>query len=221
MFTGIIEGLGTVKAVQSFGHGQRFMFEADFLLDTVKIGDSIAVNGVCLTAVTINGNSFSADLSPESLSKSTFGASKVGERVNMERAMRLDSRVDGHFVSGHIDGVGQIRQKLTKSNAVIISIETPPALSRYMIKKGSVAVDGVSLTINSCRRNYFDVSIIPHTSQHTTLTAKKKGDRVNIETDMIGKYVERFVILRDNDAGQKSNAKTGIDRELLAKAGFL
>ena len=221
MFTGIIEGLGTVTAMQSFGHGQRFMFEADFTLDSVKIGDSIAVNGACLTAVAIKGNSFSADLSPETLSKSTFGASKVGERVNLERAMRLDSRLDGHFVSGHIDGVGLIRQKLIMSNAVIITIETPPALSRYMIKKGSVAVDGVSLTINECRRNDFKVSIIPHTAQITTLTAKKKGDRVNIETDMIGKYVERFVIFRDNEAGQGPDTKTGIDREFLAKAGFL
>ncbi|MDM8554548.1 riboflavin synthase [Desulfococcaceae bacterium HSG7] len=221
MFTGIIEGLGTVTAMQSFGHGQRFTFEADFLLDTVKIGDSIAVNGACLTVITINGNSFSADLSPETLSKSTFGASKTGERVNLERAMRLDSRLDGHFVSGHIDGVGLIRQKLIMSNAVIITIETPPAISRYMIKKGSVAVDGVSLTINECRRNDFTVSIIPHTAQITTFTAKKKGDRVNIETDMIGKYVERFVILRDNEAGQEPDAKSGIDREMLAKAGFL
>ncbi|MDM8539938.1 riboflavin synthase [Desulfococcaceae bacterium HSG9] len=221
MFTGIIEGLGTVTAMQSFGHGQRFTFEADFLLDRVKIGDSIAVNGACLTVITINGNSFSADLSPETLSKSTFGASKTGERVNLERAMRLDSRLDGHFVSGHIDGVGLIRQKRITSNAVIITIETPPAISRYMIKKGSVAVDGVSLTINECRRNNFTVSIIPHTAQITTLTDKKKGDRVNIETDMIGKYVERFVILRDNEAGQDPVAKSGIDREMLAKAGFL
>ena len=221
MFTGIIEGLGTVTAMQSFGQGRRFTFEADFILERVKIGDSIAVNGACLTAVAISGNSFSADLSPETLSKSTFGASKVGERVNLERAMRLDSRLDGHLVTGHIDGVGLIRQKQIMSNAVIISIDAPQAISHYMIKKGSVAVDGVSLTINACHRNDFNVSIIPHTAQITTLTAKKKGDRVNIETDMIGKYVERFVTLRDNEAGQEPNTKTGIDRELLAKAGFL
>jgi len=224
MFTGIIEGLGTVKAIQAFGQAKgiksaRFTFETDFKLDRVKIGDSIAVNGACLTAVAISGNTFSADLSPETLSKSTFGASKVGERVNLERAMRLDSRLDGHLVTGHIDGVGRIRQKQIMSNAVIISIEISQSLSRYLIKKGSVAVDGVSLTINETHRDYFKVSIIPHTAQLTTLTGIKKGGRVNIETDMIGKYVERFVSLRNNASAP--DIKTGIDRELLAKAGFL
>ncbi len=221
MFTGIIEGLGAVTAMQAHGRGRRFTFEADFALDEVKIGDSIAVNGACLTVITVQGKRFSADLSPETLSKSVFGASRIGERVNLERAMRLDSRLDGHLVSGHIDGVGQISRKRKMSNAVVISISVARALSRYMITKGSVAVDGVSLTINARRSDGFDVSIIPHTAQITTLTHKKVGDRVNIETDLIGKYVERFVSRDSNYQGRETESSTGVDRELLARSGFL
>lgn len=221
MFTGIIEGLGTVTAMQAYGRGRRFTFEADFTLHEVKIGDSIAVNGACLTVIAVQDNRFSADLSPETLSKSVFGASRIGERVNLERAMRLDSRLDGHLVSGHIDGVGQISRKRNMSNAILISIAVSHALSRYMIAKGSVAVDGVSLTINERRTDGFDVSIIPHTAKITTLTHKKVGDRVNIETDLIGKYVERFVSPDSNSQGRESDSSKGVGRELLARSGFI
>ena len=193
MFTGIIEGLGTIREIRSTGQGKRLGVNADFDLDQTKIGDSISVNGACLTVVMIEGALFQVDLSPETLARTTFGRAKIGDRVNLERALRLSDRLDGHLVSGHIDGIGTVKLKEKTGNAIIFTIEVPESLSYYMIKKGSVAVDGISLTINNCGRNRFDVSIIPHTAKLTTLGFITAGDLVNIETDMIGKYVERFV----------------------------
>jgi len=212
MFTGIIEGLGTIKSISSSGRGKRLTIEADFYPDGSKIGDSIAVSGACLTAVTLDGHRFTADISPETVSKTAFANAEVGDRINLERALRLSDRLDGHLVSGHIDGIGIIRNRKTLDNAIIITIGVPESLSRYMIPKGSVAVDGVSLTINRCDTQSFDVSIIPHTAKLTTIGFKKIGEAVNIETDMIGKYVERFV---------SGNRQSGITMELLAKNGFL
>ncbi|MBW2193245.1 MAG: riboflavin synthase, partial [Deltaproteobacteria bacterium] len=192
MFTGIIEGLGTIKGARPSGQGRRLTVDADFVLVSTKIGDSIAVNGACLTVVAIDGNRFEADLSPETLSKTTFGNTRTGDRVNLERALCLSDRIDGHLVSGHIDGLGTITDRKTYENSIIFTFEVSENLSRYMIEKGSVAVDGISLTINSCDQNSFKVSIIPHTAKLTTLSFKRVGGLVNIETDMIGKYVERF-----------------------------
>jgi riboflavin synthase len=224
MFTGIIEGLGTLKAIQMSGggRGRRLTIEADFELDRTKIGDSIAVNGACLTAVTISGKRFEVDVAPETLKMTTFGEAKVGDRVNLERALRLSDRLDGHLVSGHIDGTGTIKQKRNVGNAIIVTIEVPERLSDYMIPKGSVAVDGISLTINQCRRDSFDLSIIPHTAHLTTIGFKEAGVRVNIETDMIGKYVRRF-LTRQSDAGAETENEqsSAINKEFLAKAGFL
>lgn len=224
MFTGIIEGLGTLKAIQMSGggRGRRLTIEADFELDRTKIGDSIAVNGACLTAVTISGKRFEVDVAPETLKMTTFGEAKVGDRVNLERALRLSDRLDGHLVSGHIDGTGTIKQKRNVGNAIIVTIEVPERLSDYMIPKGSVAVDGISLTINQCRRDSFDLSIIPHTAHLTTIGFKEAGVRVNIETDMIGKYVQRF-LTRQSDAGAETENEqsSAINKEFLAKAGFL
>ena len=212
MFTGIIEGLGTIRSISSSGRGKRFAIEADFSLDGAKIGDSIAVSGACLTAVTLDGKNFTTDVSPETVSRTTFAKAVVGERVNLERALRLSDRLDGHLVSGHIDGMGVIRNRKTLDNAIIVTIGVPESLSRYMIPKGSVAIDGISLTINRLDKDSFDVSIIPHTAKLTTISFKKVGDSVNIETDMIGKYVERFV---------SGNKQSGVTMELLAKNGFL
>jgi len=218
MFTGIIEGLGTITELRQSGQGKRLALEADFVLDHTKIGDSISVSGACLTVVAIEGKCFKVDVSPETLARTTFGRSKIGDRVNLERALRLSGRIDGHLVSGHIDGMGTIKHKKNTGNAVIVTIGVPESLSRYMIKKGSVAVDGISLTINNCGRDSFDVSIIPHTAKLTTIGFNKVGDLVNIETDMIGKYVERFVTER-----QYNDKETGksVDMEFLAKTGFL
>jgi len=221
MFTGIVEGLGTVTSVRSAGRGKRLVVTADFRLDEMKVGDSIAVNGACLTAVAISAKRFEADLSPETLSRTTFGKVKTGDRVNLERALRMSDRLDGHLVSGHIDGVGTLSGRESNDNAIVITIAVAEAISRYMIAKGSVAVDGISLTINDCSPGRFSVSIIPHTSNLTTLGFKKKGEAVNIETDMIGKYVERFVSEPAGDHKKESGKKTSVDMETLLKSGFL
>ena len=221
MFTGIIEGFGAISAIRSAGQGKRLTIEADFDLHQTKIGDSLCVSGACLTAVKIDGRHFEVDISPETLQMTTFGEAKVGQRVNVERALRLSDRLDGHLVSGHIDGVGNIRQREPLGNAIIVTIDAPESLARYMISKGSVAVDGISLTINTCDANSFSVSIIPHTAKLTTIGFKNRGDRVNIETDMLGKYVERFMNARPGQGAVKAEKQSGIDKEYLLKTGFL
>ena len=220
MFTGIIEALGTIAAIRPVGQGKRLSLDADFILDRTKIGDSISVSGACLTVVGIKGLRFEVDISPESLAKTTLGRAKIGDRVNLERALRLTDRIDGHLVSGHIDGMGTIKQKTMIGNSIIFKIEVPEPLIRYMITKGSIAVDGISLTINNCDRNSFDVSVIPHTAKMTTLGLCKIGDFVNLETDMIGKYVERFVAERPySDIAEKTD--TSVDMQFLEKTGFI
>ena len=150
MFTGIIEGMGSITAIRSVGQARRLAITADYGLEGTRVGDSIAVSGACLTAVMISGKRFEADVSPETIDRTTFGAARAGERVNLERALRFSDRLDGHLVSGHIDGIGIIKAIGTKANATILTIGVDASLSRYMIEKGSVAVDGISLTINRC-----------------------------------------------------------------------
>ena len=220
MFTGIIEGLGSIAKVERSDQGMRLTVTSGFELDATKIGDSIAVNGACLTVVNISGNRFQVDVSPETLIKTTFNAVKIGERVNLERALKLSERIDGHLVSGHIDGIGTIKSKKNMGNAVIVTFEAPSSLMAYMIKKGSVAIDGISLTINNCDGNGFDVSIIPHTASITTIGFKNTGQKVNIETDMIGKYVEKF-ISRQKDETQSKESVSMLDRDFLIKTGFM
>ena len=213
--------MGTIAAIAASGLGSRMTIDADFDLDGTRIGDSIAVNGACLTAVTLKGRRFTVDVSPETLTRSVLGKIKIGDRVNLERALRLSDRLDGHLVSGHVDGMGILKKRKTQANAIIITYAVAPQLARYMIEKGSVAVDGTSLTINRCDATSFDVSIIPHTAGLTTIGLKKVGDAVNIETDMIGKYVERFVL---NPApASQTEAKPGgnVDIAFLAKSGFI
>ncbi len=221
MFTGIIEGLGTLTAIRSTGRGQRLAIEADFALDQTKIGDSICVSGACLTAVRIEGRRFEVDISPETLEKTIFSNAKVGQRVNLERALRLSDRIDGHLVSGHIDGTGVIRQREPVGNAILVTIEVAGSLVRYMITKGSVAVDGISLTINTCEADAFSVSIIPHTAGLTTIGFKDRGEAVNIETDMIGKYVQRFVGQLQPPGKNQAPDAAAVDREFLIKTGFI
>jgi riboflavin synthase len=220
MFTGIIEGLGTIREIRSEGQGKRMTVDADFFLEQTRIGDSICVSGACLTVVMIDVKRFTVDVSPETLTKTTFGNAKIGDRVNLERALRLSDRIDGHLVSGHIDGIGTITLKQNIGNAIIASFKVPEFILHYMIQKGSVAVDGISLTINNCGQDSFDVSIIPHTAKLTTIGFKKTGDLVNIETDMIGKYVERFVGGKRHDEKEKGSGSS-IDMEFLVKSGFI
>lgn len=218
MFTGIIEGLGVIREIKTSGRGGVFTIEAGFELDRTKIGDSVSVSGACLTVVRIGGNVFSVDVSPETLSKTTFGNAKIGDRVNLERALRFMDRLDGHLVSGHIDGTGRISGRKTESNAVIVSFDVPESLAGYMIEKGSVAVDGISLTINSCGKTGFEIAVIPHTAKLTTIGFRQVGDAVNIETDMIGKWVERFVLEGRN---RIEKDPPGIDMDFLSKTGFI
>jgi riboflavin synthase len=185
------------------------------------VGDSISVNGACLTAVVVTGRRFEVDVSPETLDKTTLGSSKVAQRVNLERALRFSDRLDGHLVSGHIDGTGLIKVRQTSGNATVVTIGVSESISRYMIRKGSVAVDGISLTINECDAASFTISVIPYTGFVTTVGFKQVGEAVNIETDMIGKYVERFIGGRRNQESGNSDTGAGIDMQFLAKTGFL
>jgi len=221
MFTGIIESFGTIKRIESAGEGKVLHIRCDLDLSESKIGDSIAVNGACLTAVSLEKNGFKVDMAPETVERTTFKGLTTGSRVNIERALKLSDRIDGHLVSGHIDGTGTISSITKKSNAVIIKIDVPPKLAEDMIEKGSVAIEGISLTINTCSQKNFEVSIIPHTADITTIGLKRVGDKVNIETDMLGKYVKKMLMgsLSKNDA--LSNGKKDISMELLARNGFL
>jgi len=218
MFTGIIEGLGTVTAVRPADQGKRLAIAAGFDLAGTKVGDSISVSGACLTAVCIAGRKFEVDVSPETLAKTTLGSARIGDRVNLERALRLSDRIDGHLVSGHTDGTGVIDSRQAAGNAVIVTVAVAEALIRYMIVKGSVAVDGVSLTINHLEAGRFSVSMIPHTAALTTIGFKQTGERVNIEVDMIGKYVEKFLSAQQ---GRPAVPASGVSMELLAKKGYI
>jgi riboflavin synthase len=219
VFTGIIENLGVIRRVVPQGEGRILQIGCDLDLSDTRIGDSIAVNGACLTAVHIEKHAFSVDMAPETVARTTFKTAVPGMRVNVERAMQLSSRVDGHLVSGHIDGTGVITRMEKKSNALIITIAADPHLAGQMIEKGSVAVDGISLTINQCSDTDFSVSIIPHTAKLTTIGFKQAGDPVNIETDMIGKYVRKF--LTQTTAGGPKKDGADISMALLARNGFL
>lgn len=219
MFTGIIENLGTIERIIPQGEGKILHIGCGLDLTHTRIGDSIAVNGACLTAVSLGKHAFSVDMAPETVARTTFKTAVPGMRVNIERAMQLTSRIDGHLVSGHIDGTGTISRMEKKSNAILWTIRVAPRLAEEMIEKGSVAVDGISLTINQCTDTDFSVSIIPLTAKHTTIGIKQTGDRVNIETDMIGKYVRKF-LTRNADAGTGTD-RTGVTMALLARNGFL
>jgi len=216
MFTGIIQGTGSIAAYRSVRGGIAFDVDADFTIDSPEEGESIAVNGVCLTAYNISGSRFSADVSPETLSRSTLGDLKVGSRVNLERALQLSDRLGGHIVSGHVDGIARLLESSTEGDFTILNFSVPPEQDKYIIEKGSITVDGISLTVNQCMTGKFSVSIIPHTMQVTTLGRLKSGGAVNIEVDIIGKYVEKLLGERD---GSKDDGIV-INRGYLAEKGF-
>lgn len=192
MFTGIIEELGTIKTIRSQSGGIRLSVEGKVVMEGMKTGDSIAVNGACLTVTEFNSSVFSADVSRETVDKTGIGKLRVGDKVNLERPMRLSDRLGGHLVAGHVDAVGVIRGIVNKGDASIFTFEAPKDVMRYLIYKGSVAIDGISLTVNEVQGIRFSVTVIPHTAAMTTLGLKKIGGTVNLEADMIGKYVERF-----------------------------
>lgn len=209
MFTGIIEETGVIRAVQRGAKSAVLTVEAKKILEDVQIGDSIATNGVCLTVTSVRGSCFTADVMNETLRRSSLGDLTPGSRVNLERAMAVNGRFGGHIVSGHIDGTGTVVSVRRDDIAVWYTIRTAPQLMRYIVEKGSIAIDGISLTVAAVETDRFSVSVIPHTAQETTLSEKRPGVTVNLENDVIGKYVEKLM--------QKDS---GVTLEFLAQNGF-
>ncbi|HOL18503.1 MAG TPA: riboflavin synthase [Bacillota bacterium] len=218
MFTGIVEEMGRLKAREGSAQGATLVIAARKVLEDLKIGDSIAVNGVCLTVTSFDRSSFTAQVMPETLRKTNLELLAPGQPVNLERALALGDRLGGHLVSGHVDGTGTLSWRRPEGNAVIIFIQTPAELLRYIIPKGSVAVDGVSLTVAFVDGKGFSVSLIPHTAALTTLGQKQPGEMVNIETDLIGKYVEK--LLQPYRSGEGPVGEK-ITMAMLRENGFL
>jgi riboflavin synthase len=215
MFTGIIEELGKVKSLSVYSETAQLKVGAKKTLSDVRLGDSIAVNGICLTVVSFSNEEFTVDVMPETLRKTILNDLKAGRPLNLERAMMLGGRLGGHLVSGHVDGVGRIEKKRPEGNAVIFHITAPPEVLRFIVPKGSVAIDGISLTVADVTGDSFSVSVIPHTAAQTTLGSKAVGDIVNLENDMIGKYVDRLL------HSYQDASKKDINLEFLKANGFL
>lgn len=215
MFTGLIQAIGQVRNLEGGGDSARLCITSSLVHEDLCLGESIAVNGVCLTVTTWDSDSFTLDVSPETLRTTTLGSLLPRTSVNLERALRLSDRLGGHLVTGHVDSVGTVRQKRKEHNAVYFEFAAPAASLRYIVAKGSVAIDGASLTVNQVFTDRFSVMVIPYSLEQTCLKERRVGDAVNIETDLIGRYVERFVA---HPAGGKSGT---LNREFLAKNGFL
>jgi riboflavin synthase len=217
MFTGIVEEMGAVTSLDKTLAGMRVTILASTVLGDLKVGDSVSVNGVCLTVVSKGEGSFSVEVSPETLTVTTLGFAVVGTPVNLERAMKLNERLGGHLVAGHVDGIGTIRGRAQEDNMIVFRIEAPADVLRYCVVKGSVTVDGTSLTVNQVTDRDFSTAIIPHTSKTTTLGLKQVNDAVNLESDLIGKYVDRLLQARV-DVPRPSLI---IDKEYLQKRGLI
>jgi len=218
MFTGIIQGRGKIVEKRPAGGGLLFGIGSDFDLTDPEEGESIAINGVCLTAREIRGRRFLVDVSPESLKRTNLGQVAVGSLVNLERALRLSDRLGGHLVSGHVDATARILERKPLGDFMLFTFEVPTGLGRYIIEKGSITIDGISLTVNRCDEQTFAVSIIPHTMEVTTLGRLKEGGLVNLEVDLIGKYVEKLLSAKpEGGAGIRS----GINPAFLAEHGFI
>ncbi len=217
MFTGIVEEMGGITVMNKSLAGAKLTILASTVMSDLKIGDSVSVNGICLTVVSRSERDFSVEVSPETLSVTTLGSFAVGMPVNLERAMKLNERIGGHLVAGHVDGVGVIRSRQQDANAIVFTIGAPPEILRYCVAKGSITVDGISLTINTVSEQGFSVAIIPHTAKVTILGLKQVNDTVNLESDLIGKYVERLL----QERGQLSKPTISIDTEYLQKRGLI
>ncbi len=218
MFTGIILGKGKIVEKRPAGGGMLFAIQAEFDLPEPEEGESIAVNGVCLTAKEISGRRFVVDVSPESLVRTNLGKLSTGSVVNLERALRLADRLGGHLVSGHVDATTPVLARKPLGDFVLFSFAVPEGLGKYIIEKGSITIDGISLTVNSVEARAFSVSIIPHTLQVTTLGLLKQGEMVNIEVDLIGKYVEKLLSVKESGEAAQT---TRINPAFLAEHGFL
>ena len=215
MFSGIVEETGSIKNIKRGAASAELSIEASKVLEDVALGDSIAVNGVCLTVTDFSGSMFTADVMHETLDRSSLGALRPGSPVNLERAMKADGRFGGHIVSGHIDGTGHISNISRDDNAIWYTIDTSGDILRYIVEKGSIAIDGISLTVASVDESSFKVSIIPHTAANTILAVKKAGDVVNLENDIIGKYVEKLMRTAENETEESC-----ITEAFLIENGF-
>jgi riboflavin synthase len=218
MFTGIIEEMGVIKSLNKTLAGTRLTILASKVMTDLTVGGSVGINGACLTVVDFGDREFSVEVSPETLAVTTLGTLTVGAPVNLERAMRLNERLGGHLVTGHVDGVGTVRVRQQDGNAVVLTIEAPKEILRYCVHKGSITVEGISMTINEVMDRAFSIAVIPHTAKETTLGLKQPGDLVNLEPDLIGKYVERLL----QDRGQ-APVRPGpvIDKDYLKKRGLI
>lgn len=215
MFTGIIEEVGKIERIQNGSHSAVLHIQAQKLLDDLKIGNSVAVNGVCLTVTSFHKQGFSADVMHETLNRSALALLQIGSRVNLERAMPVDGRFGGHIVAGHVDGMGKIMRIEQDDNAVWYTVQAAESVMKYIVEKGSIAIDGISLTVAKVETAYFSISAIPHTVRETTLKERRIGDAVNLETDIIGKYVEKLLCPK-----AVSQPNGGLTREFLAKYGY-
>ncbi|MDP4178766.1 MAG: riboflavin synthase [Bacillota bacterium] len=216
MFTGLIEEVGKVQSISKTDKSAQIQIKADKVLEDVKIGDSISTNGICLTVTEFSRNYFTVDVMAETIRRSNLKNLSINDEVNLERALKIGDRLGGHMVSGHIDGVGVIQNYENEDNAVWITVSADSEILRYIVKKGSIAIDGVSLTVAYVDDNKFKVSIIPHTKYMTTLLRKKIQTEVNLECDMIGKYVEKFLNNKEN-----KTEKSKIDFNFLNRNGFV
>ena len=214
MFTGLVEGVGKITEMRRVAEGLRLAVAPPFPVEELVLGESVSVSGACLTVVGVKGRAFQADVSPETLARSTLSVKKVGDQVNLERALRLGDRLGGHLVTGHVDALGALQERQEGPEHLELTIELPAALAPLVIEKGSIAVEGVSLTVNAVRDQTFTVNIIPYTAGDTTLGGLKVGDRLNLETDIIGKYVARLL-------GAYLPAKSGLSEDFLARHGFV
>lgn len=224
MFTGIIEELGRIRNVSLQGSSGTIAIQAKKVLEGTRIGDSIAVNGICLTVVSLQKDGFMADVMAETIRRSSLGQGKNGDLVNLERAMAADGRFGGHVVSGHIDGIGKIRSFKKEENAVWVTVEAGEELLDLIVEKGSICMDGISLTVAAVGEGWFQVSVIPHTGQETTLLGKHPGELVNLETDLIGKYVKRLLERgsgrRGPECPDERKGTRGITMKILEEYGF-
>ena len=215
MFTGIIEETGTIREIQRGAKSSRLKIQGSLIFDDLKLGDSVAVNGVCLTVAEYTKDTFTADVMFETLKRTSIGDLTIGSRVNLERAMPANGRFGGHIVSGHIDGTGTIIEIKKDDNAILYTVRAPSDVMKYIVEKGSIAIDGISLTIAGITTENFTVSIIPHTAKLTILSEKAVGDMVNLENDIIGKYVEKLM-----GYASEAESKSNLTREFLAQHGF-
>ncbi|MBI4251453.1 MAG: riboflavin synthase [Candidatus Tectomicrobia bacterium] len=216
MFSGIVEAVGRVRSLREGEGGARLGIEASAIMEGVKPGDSIAVNGACLTVSSLDAAGFEADLSPETLRRTNLGLLRVGEGCNLERALALGERLGGHLVTGHVDAVGRLRSRRTEGDSIWLTVGAPEEVMRYVVLKGSVAVDGISLTVAGVEEGAFSVAVIPHTSGRTTLAAKADGAPLNLEADLIGKYVEKLLAPH----AQAGEPARGITLEALKAFGY-